>query len=159
MTTQPQSIITDEMRAYIGKESEPVTYEVEKTGCRMFARAVGYSDPIFYDEAAAKAAGFRNIVAPPHFLGTPIYNPSQEGRRGADTGFRSPFTRNLNAGTDIEYLDVICAGDVLTAVGKLADLQEREGRLGKMLVQSRETVYKNQDGKVVAIARGSGISY
>lgn len=158
MTSQPQSIITDEMRAAIGKESEPVTYEVEKAGCRMFARAVGYTDPIFYDEAAAKAAGFRSIVAPPHFLGTLVYDPNRPPP-GPGGGFRSPFTRLLNGGTEIEYFDVVCAGDVLTATTKLTDLQEREGRLGKMLIQNRETTYRNQDGKIVAIMRGTLISY
>ena len=44
------SIITDEMRAIIGKESEPVTVEVDKSAVRMFARAVGYTDLIYYDE-------------------------------------------------------------------------------------------------------------
>src|SRR5881397_3571904 len=67
MTQQKESLITDEMRGVIGKESDSVTYEVDNTGCRQFARAVGYTDPIFFDEAAAKARGYRAIVAPPRF--------------------------------------------------------------------------------------------
>ena len=43
------SAITDEMRAAIGKEWEPFTVEVDKTAVRMFARAVGYTDLIYYD--------------------------------------------------------------------------------------------------------------
>lgn len=158
MTTGPQSIITDEMRAAIGRESAPVIYEVDKTGCRIFARAVGYRDPIFYDEEAAKAAGYRNIVAPPHFLGTPVYKPGQAERPG-DLGLQLPLTRALNGGTDIEYFDVVCAGDTLIATTKLTDIQEREGRLGKMLILHTETTYRNRDGKVVAIVRGTGIRY
>ncbi|MEO9254005.1 MAG: MaoC family dehydratase N-terminal domain-containing protein, partial [Tepidiformaceae bacterium] len=46
------------MRAEIGKESTPWTSEVDKTAIRMFARSVGHTDPVFYDEAAAKAAGY-----------------------------------------------------------------------------------------------------
>lgn len=48
-------LITDEMRATIGKESDPTTSEVDRTAIRMFARSVGHTDPIYYDEAAAKA--------------------------------------------------------------------------------------------------------
>jgi acyl dehydratase len=158
MATQSGSIITDEMRAAIGREGEPVTYEVDKTGCRMFARAVGYRQPIFHDEAAAKAAGYRNIVAPPHFLGTPVWHPDQKGRPG-EVPLDLPLTRSLNGGTDIEYFDVVCAGDTLTAVTKLTDIQEREGRLGKMLILSTETTFRNEAGKVVAILRGTGIKY
>ena len=40
------SVITDEMRAAIGREGEPFTAEVDKSAIRMFARAVGHSDPI-----------------------------------------------------------------------------------------------------------------
>jgi acyl dehydratase len=158
MTTQPNSIITAEMRAAVGREGKPVTYEVDKTGCRMFARAVGYREPIFHSEDAAKAAGYRNIVAPPHFLGTPVWDPDQTGRPG-EVPLDIPFTRSLNGGTDIEYFDVVCAGDTLTAVTRLTDIQEREGRLGKMLIINSETTYRNEDGNVVAIVRGTGIKY
>ena len=72
--TTAESVITDEMRAAIGVEGPPAVMEVEKTNCRMFARSVGHTDPIFYDEAAAKARGYRSIVAPPGFLGTPIFD-------------------------------------------------------------------------------------
>ena len=34
--TQTSSLITDEMRAAIGREGEPVTYEVDNLGCRQF---------------------------------------------------------------------------------------------------------------------------
>ena len=44
MTQQQQSVITDEMRARIGVESEPTLFEVDNTGCRQYARAVGSAD-------------------------------------------------------------------------------------------------------------------
>jgi acyl dehydratase len=157
-----ESIITDEMRAVIGVESEPWTLEVDKTAVRMFARAVGYTDPVFYDEEFAKSKGYRSLPAPPHYLGTPIYNPAE-----SDSTFGGPrrgprvkhnLKRVLNGGTDIEYLDTICAGDVLTASSKVADLSERKGSIGAMLITTTETTYK-RDGKVVAISRGTGINY
>src|SRR5581483_278143 len=64
MTTE--SVITDQMRAAIGMEGAPYTLEVDKTAVRMFARAVGYTDPLFYDEAFAKSKGYRSLPAPPH---------------------------------------------------------------------------------------------
>ena len=48
--------ITDEMRAQIGKESPPWTYEVTTTSVRMFARGVGYTDPVYFD---VDALGYR----------------------------------------------------------------------------------------------------
>ncbi len=157
---QPKaSVITDKMRAEIGVESEPVTFEVDKTACRMFARAVGYTDPIYFDEEYAKSKGYRGIPAPVGFLGHVVYNPNEPQRLGGYFRTDTPFKRILNGGTDIAYFDTVCAGDVLTATSKLADLSEREGRLGPMLVTVTESTYRNQDGKVVARARGTGIQY
>ena len=156
------SIITDEMRAAIGIEGEPYTLEVDKLQVRMFARSVGYTDPIFYDEAFAKSKGYRSLPAPPHYLGTPVFNPAASdatfgGPRGRQQ-FTSPFTRRLNGGTEIEYRDTICAGDVLTAASKVAELQERQGSLGAMLITITETTYR-RGGDVVAISRGTIINY
>jgi len=157
---QPKaSVITDKMRAEIGVESEPITFEVDKTACRMFARAVGYTDPIYFDEQYAKSKGYRSIPAPVGFLGHPVYDPNRPQRLGGYFRTDTPFKRILNGGTDIEYFHTVCAGDVLTATSKLADLSEREGRLGPMLVTVTESTYRNQDGKVVARARGTGIQY
>ena len=155
-----ESLITDEMRAAIGKESEPTTLEIDKTSVRMFARAVGYTDPVYYDEEAAKAAGYRSLPAPPGYLGTPIYDPSKRGARPQQMMEPSrPLKRMLNGGTDVEYLADICAGDILTSTSAISSIEERQGRLGEMLITSTKTTYRNQDGKVVAIMTGTGIRY
>jgi len=160
-----QSVITDEMRAAVGVEGPPVTLEVEKTNCRMYARSVGHVDPIFYDEEAAKARGYRGIVAPPGFLGTPIFRPGSGGGVPGETGgrgFSVPYKRVLNGGTDYEYFpdeDAVCAGDTITARGKIRGFEEAEGSLGPMLITKRETTYTNQRGKVVARMYGTMIQY
>ena len=160
-----ESVITDEMKALIGVQGPETVSELTTTSVRMFARSVGYVDPVFYDEAAAHERGFRSLPAPPGYLGTPIFNPAESdptfgGRRGG--GFSSPYPLVLNGGTDIEYTGAqICAGDTLTSATALASLNERwSGALGvPMLIQVSETTYTNQDGVVVAISRGTGISY
>ncbi len=156
MTQAADSVISDEMRTAIGVEGPPMTLEVEKTNCRMFARSVGHTDPIFFDEAAAKARGFRGIVAAPGFLGTPIFKAgSAPSVPGEGRGFSVPYKRVLNGGTDYEYFadapagDVICAGDTITARSRIAGFEDTTGSLGPMLITKRETVYTNQDGKVV----------
>lgn len=161
MTQPEQSVITDEMRQAVGKESEPVTLEVDKTSCRMFARAVGHTDLIFYDEDYARSKGYRNIVAPPAYTGTPVYAPGRARAVGEVGGpsFSVPYKRVLNGGTEYEYFDTICASDVLTATTAITGFQERVASLGPMLITTRETTYKNQDGKVVAKMRGTLIQY
>jgi hypothetical protein len=165
VTTTNPSVITDEMRAAIGVEGPAAVMEVERTNCRMFARAVGHTDPIFFDVDAARAAGYRDVVAPPGFLGTPIFNPSRApatpGEFGG-RGFSIPYKRVLNGGTEYEYFpesDVICAGDMITARSKVAGFEETTGSLGPMLITRRETTYTNQDGTIVAKMYGTVIQY
>lgn len=165
MADAAESLITDEMRDAIGKESEPVHLEVDRTAIRMFARSVGHVDPIFFDVAAAQAAGYRDVPCPPGYLGTPIFSHATSdpttGRRlgGGELQASRPLTRRLNGGTDIEYLEDICAGDTLTSTSHLASVDERMGSIGQMLISVNKTVYKNQHGRVVAIATGTGIRY
>jgi hydroxyacyl-ACP dehydratase HTD2-like protein with hotdog domain len=166
--TEAQSVITDEMRAAIGVESEPWTVEIDKTSVRMFARAVGYRDPLYYDEQFARSKGYRTLPCPPHFLGTPVFNPAtSDGTFGAprrgNRDFNIPYTRRLNGGTDIEYMtagpaEAICAGDVLQVTSRVGEFVERTGSLGPMLITTNETIYR-RDGAIVAISRGTGIAY
>src|SRR3989304_5970133 len=134
MAESQGSVITDAMRAEIGEGSAPVTVDVDNPPCRMFARAVGYTDPIYYDEKYARSKGYRNIAAPFAFLGHLIFNPNAPQRLGGYFRTDTPFKRVLNGGTDVEYLDTVCAGDVLAATSKLAALIERAGRLGPLPV-------------------------
>ena len=150
--------LTDEMKAAIGTSGDPSTYEVTTLGIRTFARAVGYGNPLYLDEEYAKSIGHPSLVAPPGYFGMPVWDPryaSAESQRA----YESPFERNLNGGTEVEPLAAVHAGDVLTAVTTLVNLEGAAGRLGPMLIQTSETVYTNQDGVVVAKTRGTGISY
>jgi acyl dehydratase len=65
----------------------------------------------------------------------------------------------LNGGNDYEFFQPIQAGDTISSTGKLAELRERTGSMGKMLIIINETTFKNQDGEIVAKARSTGISY
>ncbi|HXH21890.1 MAG TPA: MaoC family dehydratase N-terminal domain-containing protein [Dehalococcoidia bacterium] len=160
MTTEQQSHITDEMRASIGREGPPTIREVSRTGIRMFARAVGHTDPIFYDVEEAQKRGYRDLVAPPGYLGTPVFNPRVAGEQAAPRRRPGGMTRGLNAGNEYEYFDVICAGDVLESRSRTVDIQERTGSIGPMIITTTETVFTRlSDGKVVAKGRGTGISY
>ncbi len=157
--------ITDEMRAQIGKESSPWGYEVTTTSVRAFARGVGYTDPVYYDVDSARKAGYRNLPAPPCYLGTAVFIPRQSSDTFSGPAREGPTLDHglkglLDGGTETEYLETICAGDTLTATNRLADLQVRESRsLGKMLIVTNEATYKNQDGQIVAKHRSQAIFY
>ena len=159
-------LISQEMLDNIGVKSEPTKLEVDKLQVRLFARSVGHTDPIFYDEEEAKKAGYRSLPCPPGYLGTPVFDPRKSdptfgGMRSSRPAPepKKKLTRILNGGTEIEYFGDIVAGDTLTSVSYVSDVQERKASLGTMLITTNKTEYTNQDGKLVAIMTGTGIRY
>ncbi|MBI3327734.1 MAG: MaoC family dehydratase N-terminal domain-containing protein [Nitrospinae bacterium] len=137
-------------RSALGVESVPVSYDVEKGAIRKFAEAVGDEDAIYYDENAAKAAGFKTIVAPPTFLCT------FRARELPD--LKIAFGRvRLNGGNEYEYYQPVYAGDTITLTAKYADVAERTGRTGKMVFVFTDLTFTNQHGEVVAKGRNTGI--
>ena len=55
-------------KSYIGRVFPPFTVNVEKGRLRFFAQVIGETDPIYSDESAARAAGYRSVLVPPTFL-------------------------------------------------------------------------------------------
>jgi acyl dehydratase len=157
--------LTEELKAAIGQESAPWTYEVTTTSVRAFARGVGYADPVYFDVDAAQAAGYRSLPAPPTYLGTPVFIPGRsddtfsnprEGQPRINHGLKNV----LDGGTEVEYYEDICAGDTLTGVSRVGDLRVSDSKaIGKMLIVSMETRYTNQTGKLAALLRSQVIFY
>jgi acyl dehydratase len=157
--------ITDEMRALIGVESDPWTYELTTTSVRAFARGVGYTDKVYFDVDAAKAAGYDNLPAPPCYLGTPIYLPGESsevfsGPRGSGPELKHGLPGLLDGGTETVYERPLVAGETLTATTKLVDLETKQSKgLGVMLISTQETTWRDQSGATVATQRAQAIFY
>jgi acyl dehydratase len=137
-------------RSVLGVESAPMRYDVEKGAIRKFVEAIGDEDPIYRDEQAAQAAGFKTIVAPPTFLCT--------FRTQELPDLKITFGRvRLNGGNAYEYYKPVYAGDTITVTAKYADVTERTGRTGSMVFVFTDLTFTNQHGEVVATGRNTGI--
>jgi len=147
-----ESVITDEMRAVVNVESEPLVSDVEKGAILKFARAIGDSNPLYTDEDAARNSRFGGLIAPPTFLRSCPSGPAR-------AHVTSPYSANLDGGSEWEYFEPVRVGDRITVTTYVSEMFERPGRLGNMLFIVRETKYVNQDDKTVALQRGTGISY
>ena len=146
-----ESVISQQMRDTIGVESEAITHEVEKGAIIKFAQAIGDTNPLFNDEGVARQTRYGGIIAPPTFMRSLTSN--------APPAYKSPYSANLDGGSQWEYFHPVRPGDRITVTTMLADLFERPGRLGNMLFSVRETKYANQFGQTVALQRTTGISY
>ncbi len=136
-------------RSLIGRESEPVVHEVEKGAIRRFAEALGDPNPVYVEEAAARAAGYPALVAPPTF---PVALTSNERfRHSLDLGTRSI----LHSEQQFEYVRPILAGDRITVRSKVADVQERAGASGPMDVLVVEDEGRDDQGALVFRTRAT----
>ena len=151
MTTD-ESLITDELRNAVGIDSAPLTYEVEKGAVIRFADAIEGPNPVYRDEVAARDSRYGGLIAPPTFLRSMAPGP-------ATVEARSPLTRTLDGGSEWEFFYPVRPGDLVTVTVKLASVVQRTGRLGQMIILTRETTYVNQLGQIVAIQRSTSISY
>ena len=118
----------------VGKTWDPADFEVEADRITAYADAVGEDNPVHRDAGAAKAAGFRDVVAPPMFavvysapaMGPPILEVIAE---------KLPLM--VHGGQEFVWGAPVCAGDTITTT---ADCQGdlRKGRQG--LLRLREPV-------------------
>jgi len=154
----PDDLITAEMRDLVGRDWPSVTHEVDRSGIRMWARAVGFADPVYYDQQAARDRGHADLPAPPGFLGTPQYSPDGSEPGPPIRGLNPALARSLNGGTDCEYLGEIHAGDVLEATTRIVDIQQRNGSIGDFILITRETTYRRGEDTVARV-RATAINY
>lgn len=137
-----KEIITDEMRSFIGLESDPVTYVVEKHSIEHFARAIGESNPIYFDEQFAKD-NVGGIIAPPTFIR--LFRPKRLEKQFPDS-----FSNLVDGGSSYTFHEKIFVGDQITVVSKLKDLFIKSGSFGDMMFKISLTSYTNQKNILVA---------
>lgn len=149
-----EEIITDEMKKAIGARSKPLIVDIEKGMLRKFAEAIEDPNPLWQDEEYANKARYGGIIAPPGLIMASIMTAHT-----IDFPFQFPMPRLLDGGGEWEYLKPIRPGDVITVEHWIADIREREGKMGKMIFIIGETTWTNQKNELVARGRGTLINY
>jgi hypothetical protein len=120
------TVITEADRALVGVETEPGYHLIEAGAVRRFCEAVGLADRRYVDVAVARAAGLRERPVPPTFW-CAIQEPGSELQRPRLDGFG---TRNLNGGTEFEYLRPAFVGQTVACTARIAAMHERVVALG-----------------------------
>jgi acyl dehydratase len=159
------SLITDEVRARIGELTQPpVTAVITARDAQRYAMAVDDLNPVYFDEAAAHAAGYRTLVAPPTFVShvvaatKPLSELREDGLFRGGTQLRLGLPRVMAGGDAWDFLSPAHVGDVVTAETRLASVTEREGRNGPFVTSVVETVFTNEAGETIARLRQTAIA-
>lgn len=149
-----ESLITDELQKMIGMRSEPAIFKVEEGAIQRYADAIGDTNPLYNDPEYAKKSKYGRLICPPGFTGWPV------AKRGRITESISAMlvkagapSRLLDGGVEFEFFEPIGAGDMLVATTTIAQITEKQTRLGNTLFTTMETTYLNQNGSLVLKAR------
>jgi acyl dehydratase len=136
----------------VGKQYPPVVWEVEKGKIRELVRAIGDPNPVYVDRDAAVAQGYRDVPASPTFLTVPAMWCNTLAIVLFDAGVNVAMV--LHGEEEYEYLTEIHPGDVLTGIPRLAAVEEKQSKSGKMMdMVTIEVDYTNQRGEKAARAR------
>lgn len=143
------------LRNKIGHVSGPDVQHVDAGMIARFARAIGETNPLYFDAAYARTTRFGGIIAPPTFASrfiTPLLP-------GEMFDFDVPLRRALHS-DDIGENDIpIRPGDTITTTARYADVFLKQGRDGPLLFQAADLSCVNQDGQRVALIRMLSVNF
>ena len=128
---------------FIGKTYPTHTYEVGKEKIKEYAKAIKNPDPHYVDDDFAKKSKYGTIIAPPTFavvFGAYLIEPVF-----TDKELNLNMAMLVHGEQELEFLEVVKAGDSVTTSAKIVDIKNKE----KLDVISVEIKSKNQHGNDV----------
>lgn len=122
---------------HIGVVSEPRVVEVERGFLKFFAKATGETNPIYFDEAAARAAGHPDILMPPTYVfSLQLSAPAARGDVFDPVGgLGVDMRRVLHGEESFTYHHPIYAGNRLELVTTTTDIYDKKGGALQFIVQ------------------------
>lgn len=135
--------------AAVGTVLAPVTVDVERGRLRLFATAIGESDPVYTDLDVARSAGHRDLPVPPTFLFSLEFEQPDPFRYLTRLGV--DLQNVLHGEQSFTYHRVAHAGDRLVVQPRIADVFAKKGGALEFVV--KETTVSAADGRPVADLR------
>jgi acyl dehydratase len=132
---------------FLGKTfppSEP--YEVSRVKLAEFADAIGDPNPVYRDRAAARVAGFPDVIAPPTF--PIVISMASSSRALAEPGLNLNYAMVVHGEQRFEYSRPLHAGDVVTAQVTISDIRD----VGRNSMMTTTTQISTVDGEHVCTA-------
>jgi acyl dehydratase len=101
--------------------SEP--YEVSRVKIAEFAQAIGDPSPLCRDQAAAQAAGYPDVIAPPTFA--IVITMASSGHAMADEDLGLDYSMVVHGSQQFSHARPLHAGDVVVAQTTITDITPR----------------------------------
>jgi uncharacterized protein len=164
MSETNPSIITPELRAWIGRQSPSRPLEVlSASDVRRYVDATGDTNALWLDDEFARTAGYRGRLLPPTLVGWIPFS-FREGTERADSDpidlrrqlpLPPEYTNLRNAGSETEWLQPAYLGEQLSTRSSILDITARQGRAGLGIYITQEEQVLNSAEQVVLRRRHS----
>lgn len=135
-------------KQHIGKKLPTFKVTTDAWRLRFFAKAIGETNPIYFDEAAAREAGHPALPLPPTFLFSLEFEQPNTSWRD-ELGMK--VARILHGEQSFTYHRMAYAGDVLQFESHIADIYDKKG--GALTFIVRETRVTDHRGDPIADLR------
>ena len=132
--------------SFVGTALPTSSWTVDAARLRLFAQAIGETNPIYVDADAARAAGHPDLPVPPTFLfGVELENPEPFGWL---TPLGVDLRHVLHGDQSFEYSSIAHAGDTLVAAPTITDIYAKKNGALEFIVKT--TTVTRADGSAVA---------
>jgi acyl dehydratase len=136
-------------KKWIGHELPASILAIERSRLQFFAKATGETRAEYLDAAAARAAGYRDIPAPPTFLMAAELDSGASTQLLAD--LKIPLAKLLHGEQGFVYHAPVCAGDIVTVRSKISEIYDKKNGALEFVVKTSRAV--NQRDELVAELR------
>lgn len=136
-------------RKWIGHELPPSVLTIGRDRLAFFAKAIGETDPVYTELAAARDAGYPDLPAPPTFLFAAEMDSGAITQLCERIGL--PMPKLLHGEQGFTYHRPACAGDTITVHSRVEDIYDRKNGALEFVVKHSRAV--DQHGGLVAEMR------
>ncbi len=157
----------EQVKAQVGKVRRVSIGTIAERDFQRFAVAASDTNPLFFDEGAARAAGLPGVIAPPLYLSSVLgweAGPPGESLRPDGTPSADPMTlaiegfRVMGGGQDLEFHAPVTAGSEVTMEFSVTGVELKQGRSGQLLVVGIEKRYLGDGDQLLITCRENFIA-
>jgi acyl dehydratase len=135
---------------YIGRTYEPSEpYEVSRVKIAEFADAVGEPSPLCRDRAAAQAAGYPDVIAPPTFA--IVVSSAGSSKITSDPGLGVNYAMIVHGEQSFTHVRPLHAGDVVVSQSTIEGIRQ----VRSLTTLTTVTEIRTVDGEHVCTARAT----
>jgi acyl dehydratase len=163
-----EQLVGPDALAMIGETIADAIGTVVKKEFQRWAASVGDRNPLYFDDSAAQAAGYREVITPPMYLQHVALGVADldtlrpDGMPGGGNSAAIPLPKCpkfMAGGEEWSFSAPVYAGDTLRATRTVVDVEQKHGRSGAFVLLSFVNSYvRERDQKTVAEARTSTIA-